>query len=446
AVKLNGKWGFISKNGKTAIQPNYDEVQDFSEGLAAVGLNGKFGYIDTNGKVVIPLVYDYDAAHYFHIEDYVRSFSEGFAGIKIENKWEFIDTKGKALGESFVSIKDFHEGLAAVASNGGKWGFIDREGKMTINPVYDKVGDFKNRLAPVYKLVYAGPPANDYAFLGYINKNGTEYWEDPAIWPMSGYNAQHTGQCPYDTSKNNGTIKWKFETGSQIMSSPAIALDGIVYIASTDNYLYALKPDGTPKWKYQVNSYLSSPAIGSDGTIYIGSTNTGDVNYLFAINPDGTLKWKYQGNDNFSSPVIALDGTTYVGSEDGYLYALNPDGTLKWNFKAEGDLSGVNNGISGVATAPNGTVYINSSFHFLRALNPDGSLKWSYKTGGPIYSAPVVGDDGMIYISSGDYASSIYVGPSYYYLYALNPNGTLKWKYQTGSYIYSSPAIASDGT
>ncbi|NCQ53794.1 MAG: PQQ-like beta-propeller repeat protein, partial [Caldiserica bacterium] len=82
---------------------------------------------------------------------------------------------------------------------------------------------------------------------------------------MFGYNAQHTGQCPYDTSENNGTLKWKFKTGSQIESSPAIALDGTVYIASTDNYLYALKPDGTLKWKYQVNSYLSSPAIGFDG-------------------------------------------------------------------------------------------------------------------------------------------------------------------------------------
>ncbi len=31
-------------------------------------------------------------------------------------------------------------------------------------------------------------------------------------------------------------------------------------------------------------------------------------------------------------------------------------------------------------------------------------------------------------------------------LYAINPDGTLKWSYTTGDYVYSSPAIASDGT
>jgi outer membrane protein assembly factor BamB len=57
---------------------------------------------------------------------------------------------------------------------------------------------------------------------------------------MYGYNAQHTSQCPYDTSKNNGTLKWKFETGSQIESSPAIAEDGTIYMGFWDDYLYAI--------------------------------------------------------------------------------------------------------------------------------------------------------------------------------------------------------------
>ncbi|MCI4463180.1 MAG: PQQ-binding-like beta-propeller repeat protein, partial [Caldisericum sp.] len=52
---------------------------------------------------------------------------------------------------------------------------------------------------------------------------------------MYGYNAQHTSQCPYDTSKNNGTLKWKFKTGSQIESSPAIAEDGTIYMGFWDD-------------------------------------------------------------------------------------------------------------------------------------------------------------------------------------------------------------------
>ncbi|MEM4229483.1 MAG: PQQ-binding-like beta-propeller repeat protein, partial [Thermoproteota archaeon] len=85
-------------------------------------------------------------------------------------------------------------------------------------------------------------------------------------------------------------------------------------------YLYALNPDGTLKWKYQTGGYVySSPSIGSDGTIYFGSYDS----HLYALNPDGTLKWKYKTGDYvYSSPAIGSDGTIYFGSGDGCLYAI----------------------------------------------------------------------------------------------------------------------------
>jgi len=110
--------------------------------------------------------------------------------------------------------------------------------------------------------------------------------DNTPIWPMFHYNAQHTGQCPYDTSSNNGTLKWKFQTGDHVFSSPAISSDGTIYVGSSDHYLYALNPDGTLKWKFQTGKRVfSSPAISSDGTIYVGS----DDHYLYALNPDSFL-------------------------------------------------------------------------------------------------------------------------------------------------------------
>ena len=61
--------------------------------------------------------------------------------------------------------------------------------------------------------------------------------------------------------------------------------------------------------------------------------------------------------------------------------------------------------------------------HNLYALNPDGSLKWQYPTGGGIDSSPAIGADGAIYVGSGDDN-----------LYSLNPDGSLKWRYPTGVY------------
>jgi len=60
------------------------------------------------------------------------------------------------------------------------------------------------------------------------------------IWQMFQYDARRTGQCPYDTSKNNGTLKWEFITSEEIQSSPVISSDGTIYVGSNDGYLYAI--------------------------------------------------------------------------------------------------------------------------------------------------------------------------------------------------------------
>jgi outer membrane protein assembly factor BamB len=87
------------------------------------------------------------------------------------------------------------------------------------------------------------------------------------------------------------------------------------------------------------------------------------------------------------------------------------------------------------AIGDDGTIYFGSDDNYLYALNSDSTLKWRYQTGDDADSSPTIGSDGTIYFGSADG-----------YLYALNPNGTLKWRYQTGDNVWSSPAIGSDGT
>jgi outer membrane protein assembly factor BamB len=225
----------------------------------------------------------------------------------------------------------------------------------------------------------------------------------------------------------SGSLKWKYKTGNWIESSPAIGSDGTVYVGSGDGYLYAVNPSGSLKWRYQTGNWIgSSPAIGSDGTVYVGS----DDNYFYAINPSGSLKWRYQtGGIMESSPAIGSDGTVYVGNDDGYLYAINPNGSLKWRYQTERWID------TSPAIGSDGTVYVGSVFSCLYAVNPNGSLKWRYQTGSDIDNSPAIGSDGTVYVGSGDCC-----------LYAINPSGSLKWKYKTGGIMESSPAIGSDGT
>jgi outer membrane protein assembly factor BamB len=93
-----------------------------------------------------------------------------------------------------------------------------------------------------------------------------------------------------------------------------------VYVGSCDSCIYAINPDGTAKWRYNSGTECrSSPALTADGTVYIGSRD----GCLHALNPDGSLKWLYEAGRNVeSSPTIGPDGTIYFASDDGYLYAL----------------------------------------------------------------------------------------------------------------------------
>jgi len=43
------KWGFCDRNKKIIIPIKYDDAEDFLGELARVKLNGKWGYIDKNG-------------------------------------------------------------------------------------------------------------------------------------------------------------------------------------------------------------------------------------------------------------------------------------------------------------------------------------------------------------------------------------------------------------
>ncbi len=48
----NGNWGFVNKAGKFAIQPTFDKVIAFCEGLAPVESGEKWGYIRPLAKVI----------------------------------------------------------------------------------------------------------------------------------------------------------------------------------------------------------------------------------------------------------------------------------------------------------------------------------------------------------------------------------------------------------
>jgi len=260
-------------------------------------------------------------------------------------------------------------------------------------------------------------------------------------------------------------------TGTTSWSVSGITLqaqDNLIVITASDaenntgkdslTVTYTTEPEGTIKWQWETDSDVcicNTPAIGPDGNIYVtggGGTVTWVPAKLFCVSPQGSMLWKSQDLDHncASDPVIGLDGTIYVV---GYytLYAFNPNGALRWEWEADPHYQ-----IGGLALGTDGTIYtahITTAYYVRRvfAINPDGSLRWSNENAWPSYMplgpntirALTIGKNGEVYANCQDYGTTPRER-----LRALNPdNGSILWDMELGVYVnQGGMAIGSDGT
>ncbi|HXV98555.1 MAG TPA: PQQ-binding-like beta-propeller repeat protein [Anaerolineae bacterium] len=251
-------------------------------------------------------------------------------------------------------------------------------------------------------------------------------------------NPQHTGVYGDADIKGPelGEVKWQFKIGgSSTQSSPAV-VNGLVYIGSSDKHVYAIDAEtGQEKWKFETGSPVwSSPAV-VEGVLYIGSND----HYLYALDHQtGQEKWKFEtGAAVRSSPAVA-DGVVYVGSFDKNVYALDAQtGQEQWRFETEAS-------IYSSPTVAAGVLYIGSGCdradgcegsrpYYLYALDSQtGQEKWRFEAGSTIESSPAVAA-GLVYFGSIDG-----------YLYAVDSRtGQEKWKFKTIDSVVSSPGVAA---
>ncbi len=152
-VKVNGKYGYMQRSGKLTIEPDFDEVGRFHEGLAYAVVRERCGYIDTSGTFVIRAQ-----------SEACGDFSEGLARVKRDGKWGFLDTTGKlTIAAKYDDAQGFSQGLAGVKL-GDKYGYIDKTGQMVIAPHFAAAYPFSEGMACIKR----------NSWFGYIDKKGDE--------------------------------------------------------------------------------------------------------------------------------------------------------------------------------------------------------------------------------------------------------------------------------
>src|SRR6185436_17330075 len=128
---------------------------------------------------------------------------------------------------------------------------------------------------------------------------------------------------------------WTYEAGDSIESSAAI-VGGTVFVGSQKGELVALSLDnGSVYWKFTTGSPIgeSSPAY-SGGVVYIGDLG----GWLNALNAsDGKKLWAFKTNGEIKSSPVVMGDRVLIGSYDETLYCLSTrDGSVRWKVKTNG--------------------------------------------------------------------------------------------------------------
>jgi hypothetical protein len=293
--------GFINEDGKFAIEPLYDAVSEFQEGLSVVTKNDSVFYI--NKENVNPFASIYNDA---------MPFKNGIAPVKLNAKWFFINRQGQTSSKLYDEINELSNSVYVVKSD-EKYGALDQYGQLLIEPKFDKLGDFKNENA-----YYVGEGA-----YGFVSINGTVH--KPEYEWISDFDEQQIAiirkgnKYGLINSLNNRVLEPLYD---QIIKTNS----GILIVVSNNNYgffnvkgcfitnlIYDYSKDKTPEY-YTNGSYFR--LLKKKGQLIV------DENGVTAIN-----------TEVYSEISFLKDGLMRVKKKKKYGYVnrkLNTDIAFKY--------------------------------------------------------------------------------------------------------------------
>jgi outer membrane protein assembly factor BamB len=196
------------------------------------------------------------------------------------------------------------------------------------------------------------------------------------------------------------------------------------------------------------DDFQSSGVVGADGTFYIANF----PGVLFAFKDSASAQdqlqvvWRFHppsASSLHGTPALSADGKTiYLGfSAGGFggqgtatLYALDtassgPQPRTVWSL----DLGGTRV-MASPTVGPDGTIYLGTAGGQLFAVTPDGQVKWTAQTGPTIKSAPALATDGTLYHPTSDGK-----------IYAVTSRGQVKWAFDFGEHLGPTPLVTSQG-
>ncbi len=297
-------------------------------------------------------------------------------------------------------------------------------------------------------------------------------------WPMFGYNSAHTGHVDQSAHPRQakGSIVWSRKF-SPVFSSSVAGL-GMLYVASTDGRLYALKQNtGTVRWSVKLGDYLTDTTPALQGQVLFVAVHSTALEALDIHT--GQPYWTFETDEKIQSPPLVKNGRVLLASRTSLWMLDAASGSLLWKFHHGADGWPT----TGSPTIAGNAVYVGlGSGTQLWALNlADGHVLWSFDTGDRIMSTAIVGNE-MIYVATwhgtvvalnwhtgqrlwsyslntthmrsmidgigGNMAFAdgrLYVGDYRGEVLCIDAlHGNLIWRYATGAQVLATPIVVTD--
>lgn len=226
--------------------------------------------------------------------------------------------------------------------------------------------------------------------------------------------------------------------GSVVNTWPGLAASqDTVYLAQAGKIYTITASNGTPACSFPekpVNSvsFYAAPAI-TDNLVVAGSYG----HMLYGLSKDCpnekkvmNQQWVFdKGTGNYVATPLVVKDTVLAPASDDKLYAVSAtDGRLLWSYKTK-------NSLWATPASDGQVVYQPGLDHNLYALNlADGGLVWKNDLGSALLSAPLLTQDGVLYLSTmeGDVVA------------VKAADGSMIWKTSTGARLWATPVLHED--